>query len=419
VVQLNNNTDTEYFDTTAQASLGTDEPPTANLTNGRPTDWDGTNWPHCGALHANRLWAAGNANSPHRLYYSTPSDHENFLSTTAGAGSLEVFPGEGQYISGMLSFSGLLIVWKYPRGIYTVHTSSIAQEDWNVERLTNAFGGLNGATQVMIEGDVVFLDATGDVHLLSAVQEFTNLGSQSLSRATQIDQIVREFADSHALRYARMIYYPYRREVHIAMRLKGESVNTHRLVLDVNRPDRPRFRVSNRDVCQSFWLRRGTIFSPSGKDHELMSGDNAGFIWHLDQPGNAKDGAGYEGRFQTMWTDLSFADPALAVRDKNAQFLELAFNPTGRWPVNIAVWWDARPQTQGSFVVADPGGYYLGTWALGQGALVDGTAVLIRRFRLTGGGRRVSVEMWNDQPGQDFSIAQMYLSFTAGNERTR
>jgi hypothetical protein len=419
VATINNNSDTEFYDVTAQGSLPDEDPPTVNTTNGRPSDWSGTNWPHCASLHANRLWAAGNANSPHRVYYSTPTDHENFMSVNAGAGSLEVFPGEGQYISGMLSFSGILIVWKYPKGIYTIHTRGIGTEAWHVERLTTAYGGLNGVTQVQIENDVVFLDPSGDVQLLSAVQEFTNLGSQSLSRATQIDQLVRAYADTHALRWARMIYYPYRREVHIALRVKGESVNTQRLVLDLNRSDRPRFRVSNRDICQSLWIRRGTIFSASGKDHELMAGDNAGQIWHLDQPGNEKNGVGYDSRFQTMWTDLSFADPSLAVRDKNAAFLELAFNPTGRWPVNLTVWWDARVATQGSFIPADPVGYYLGTWQLGAGVLADGSAVLIRRFRLTGGGRRMSLEVSNDQPGQDFSIAKAFLSFTAGSERTR
>lgn len=405
----------EYYDVTAQASLGAGEPPAVNNTNGRPTEWSGTNWPGCGALHANRLWAAGNLNDPHRAYYSTTADHENFLSQNAG--SLQIYPGEGQYISGMISFSGIMIVWKYPRGIYTIDTRSVDNKEWKVERLTTSFGGINGQTQAMIEGDVVFMDSTGDIQLLSAVQEFTNLGSQSLSKALQIDDLIIQYADSFGLFYSKMVYYPRRRELHIAMRLKGQSVNGIRLVLDGNRPDRPRFRVSDRDVCQSLWIRRQ--LSGSTQQMQLISGDDHGQVWIMDQDGNAKNGAGYDSRYQTMWTDLSFADPLLATQDKHAQFLEMAFNPTGRWPVNVTVWWDARVANQATFISADPFGYYLGTWALGSGALVDGTAVLIRRFRLTGGGRRVSLEISNDQPGQDFSIAHAYLSFTAGGERTR
>lgn len=97
--------------------LSGDGATTSNIGANRPADW-ATLFPICGANHNARLWGAGNSSDPHRLYYSLATDHEDF--TSAGAGTVAVFPGEGQKIVAIASFYGILLVWKFPRGLYLV-----------------------------------------------------------------------------------------------------------------------------------------------------------------------------------------------------------------------------------------------------------------------------------------------------------
>jgi hypothetical protein len=350
----------------------------------------------------------------HRLYYSTIANHEDFLSP--GAGSLNV-AGDYQTIMSLMSFNGLLIVWAYPKGVYLVDTRTVDTLQWRINRLSGSYGGVSPLGQCMIENDLLFLDSSGDLQLLSAIQEFSNLGGQSLSKAAKIDDIIRDYADSYGLFAARMVYYARKREVHIALRKKGSSVQNVRLVIDFNNEARPRFRISERDVCQSLWV--ATQRTPPLSQMRLLAGDNAGLIWILDEDSRAKSGVGYDSRFQTMWTDLSYADPALATKEKNAQFLELSINPTGRYPAVLTVWWDGHIENQETVDLGDLSGLYLGNWILGTSALGDDSIVLKKRIRLTGGGRRISLEVSNSNAGQNFSIAQAWLSFTTGAERTR
>ncbi|MFQ5459389.1 MAG: hypothetical protein ACE5EL_01205, partial [Anaerolineae bacterium] len=86
--------------------LSADGVATTDLTT-PPTDWSGGNQPRSGTIHKNRLWGWGNANDPHRVYYSLAADHEDF--TTSDAGSISVYPGEGQYIIAGISFRGYIL----------------------------------------------------------------------------------------------------------------------------------------------------------------------------------------------------------------------------------------------------------------------------------------------------------------------
>lgn len=43
-----------------------------------PADWSGTNQPTAGTRHNNRMWAWGNLNYPHMVYYSRSEDNEDF-----------------------------------------------------------------------------------------------------------------------------------------------------------------------------------------------------------------------------------------------------------------------------------------------------------------------------------------------------
>ena len=116
-----------------------------------PADWSGTNQPLGLVVHQGYMWGFGNANSPHTLYRSLQTDHENYTTTPY---SLTVFPGEGQYITAALSFKGGMIVWKFPEFAYFIDTTDPTPANWQIKRIGRAGAGGFGCP-TLLEHDAV------------------------------------------------------------------------------------------------------------------------------------------------------------------------------------------------------------------------------------------------------------------------
>lgn len=387
--------------------LSADGATTSNLAT-PPADWSGANQPSFGLIHEGKFWGGGNLNDPHRLYYSTNSDHEDL--TGSGSGTIALYPGEGEKLIGAMSFKGLIIAFKRPRGIYLVDTSSATLAEWRVVRLSESIGISSPAAVVQIDDDLLFVDAAGNFQLISAVTAFGDMSSRNLSQASEMGDFIRENLALSQLSRVQGVYYPTKREAHFAMASLGSSVNNRRLVVDFNRLGRPRFRHSDKDTCESLWLRRDTdgILRPT-------SGDDAGFVWSLDQSTRSKDGAGYGGEFQIPHTDLSYIDQSLGTRRKNAQFLELVVEPVGNWNLSVDILWDGVVRDTVQFNMGQTGAG-LGDFVLDTDVLA-GSQVLNKRRRITGSGRRFSMVGRNSGAGQDYSVAKAFLHFTPSDER--
>ncbi|MFQ5915725.1 MAG: hypothetical protein ACE5JS_21340 [Nitrospinota bacterium] len=373
-----------------------------------PADWSGANQPLGGAVHEGRLWGFGNLNDPHRTYYSTPTDHEDF--TGANSGSLSIFPGEGERILAGVSFKGYLVLFKFPVGIYLADTSSATLANWRVVRLTGAVGIASPLAWCVVDDDILFLDATANLQLLSAVTEFGDIASRNLSEVAEMGPFIRNTFNLAQLGETRAVYYNAKREAHFAIARTGATKNTGRLVVDFSRLDLPRFRWSSRDTCQSLWLKKD-----SDKVPRMVSGDDAGFVWNMDQAGRSKDGSGYNGQFQTPHHDLSFLEPALAAKRKNFDFLEIIVDPKGNWNLGVDVYIDGALKQTLAFNMGTTGST-LGSFVLGTDKLA-GDQVLNRKKRLGLSGRRISLVGRNSGAGQDFSVARMILHFRPSDER--
>mgnify|MGYP001615418770 CR=1 FL=1 len=383
--------------------LNADGATTSDITT-PPADWTGSTQPISGCIHEGRLWGALN----NRVYYSLPTNHEDF--TTAGSGSLAVFPGEGERIVQIMSYKGILIIWKSPRGIYAIDTTSVTVADWRVARITLNIGSQGPLTAVATEDDVLFVDSGFNFQFLSGIQEFGQLGSKNLSNIHYFTEYLRAVANFGRMDKVRGVYYAARREAHFTVSALGSAVNSARVVVDFNRPDIPRFRWSPRDVCESIWMRRDT----SGIPRPLI-GDNAGFVWFLDQPARSKDGLGFLGQFQTPHTDFSFADPTLAVRRKSGRFLELVANQTGNWATHVDIIWDGTSVQTVDFNMGTSG-VALGTFIIGTDKLGGAIAAAIRH-RIVGSGRRLSLRFYNNGVSEDFSISKAFVGFQPSDER--
>lgn len=371
-----------------------------------PADWASV-FPTVMFNHVHRMWGCGNSNDPHRLYYSTLNDHEDF--TGQGSGTLAIFPGDGEGIVHAFSFRGGIVVFKYPRGIYFVDTTPVSFFDWTVRKVSNELGMAFTNCGAVIPNDIVFLDATRDIRLISTVDEFGDVGTTSVSDLAAFDDWMRNNINASGRKQWRCLYYPTKKEVHFAMTGTGATVNDCRVTIDFLL-GRPRFRYSKRDTPVALWTRKVDGIP------ELTHGDDSGFVFRMDQATRSKDGAGYSGFFRTPNVDMSHLDQVFATRRKNGHFLEAVIQPNGNWDLNCTVYWDG---VAGDTVAFNQGfaGATLGAFVLGTDVLGSEGEVFTRKRRITGGGRRFSVTGSNSGIGNDFSLARLYLHFAVGDDR--
>jgi len=367
-------------------------------------DWSGADQPVAGMIHEGRLWAC----KDHRWYYSRTTNHKLFVS--GDAGQLNIYPGEGEELVGGISFKGVIVTWKKPLGIYIIDTSATTISQWRVTRLTGAIGGFSPYSAVAIDDDILFMDNGGNLHLISTITEFGDVGSRNLSQIADLAPFIRENFNFARLNEVRSIYYSAKRQAHFGMASIGSTVNNRRLVVDFNRLDLPRFSVSDRDVCQSMWLKKDANNTP-----RPIYGNNTGDVFLMDQSARTHDGSGYNGQFQTPHTDLSFADQSLGTKRKMGDFLEMVVEPKGNWNLNVDVLWDGQITQTVTFNMGETGAaldsFILDTDVLG------GDQVLNKKRRITGGGRRISLQGRNSVVGEDFSVAKMFLHFRVSDER--
>jgi len=387
--------------------LSGDGTTTSDLTT-PPLDWSGANQPLFGVAHERRIWGGGNLNDPHRIYATNPDDHEDYTGT--GRWSSSIFAGEGDRLIGGISFKGLLILFKSPRGVYVVDTSSFYTSNWRAIRLNIGVGMKSPLAVVQVDDDIIFLDNVGNFQALSAVTEFGDVRSKNLGQIAEMADFIRTNINLSRLDQVRGIYYPEKREAHFAMASTGSTANDRRIVIDMNRLDLPRFRFSDKDVCESLWLRQDTNGIP-----RPTSGDEAGFVWKLDQEARSKDGAGYMAKFQTPHTDLGYVDPrspALATRIKHGKFLVLVVEPKGNWNLSVEIIWDGTVKETVLFNMGQTG-VGLGSFVLGTDVL-SGDQVLNKKKRIGGSGIRFSMRGSNSGDSQDFSVARAFLYFVLG-----
>ncbi len=396
-----------FNDVDAVQVLSADGATTSDLSS-PPADWSGANQPSFGTIHENRLWAGGNANDPHRLYYPKATDHEDYL--TGDAGTIVVHPGEGEKLVAAQSFKGFLIVWKYPRGVYVIDTTDPTISNWKVRRLSTSTSGISAVSSVIGDDDILFVDSNGQFQFLSAATEFGDVSNRNLSKIADLNVWMRDNINFSRLNKCQAVWYPKKREARFALTLSGSTVNDIQVIIDFNRADLPRFRFSNQNTCESLWLRLETdnTFRP-------LCGDGAGFVWKLDDDTRSKDGSGYEGKFQTPHDDFRWKDEVLASKNKLGQFLELVVEPKGNWNTDVEVYWDDTLENTYTFNMGSTGAT-LGSFVLDTDVLV-GTSVLNTKRRITGSGKRFSLIGKNNGVGEDFSISKFLLYFMLGDEK--
>lgn len=383
---------------------------TMQAITGAPADWASA-FPTVGVLHANRIFAAGNANDPHRLYYTAPGDH--LVYTGAATGTISVYPGEGTTIAGLMSFRGLLVIWKYPKGIYTIDTRNPDVATWTAQPVTRAVGAVNAQSIIQIENDILYMDAAGFFHLLSATQDLGDVNTSNISeQVATLGNFIRDNISLTNIRRSHAVYYGANREAWFMMPKAGSTSPDFRFSIDFNELQLgPRFLTHRRDTgIRSMWMRPG-----ADKVEKPVQGDGSGFVWLMDQEARNKDGAAYDTIFETANTNFAFAAPELAFKTKNFHFLELTVDLLKNTTITVTPFIDniaSEPilfEIGGASVGLD--NFILDTHALGVSGVVN------VRKRMPGSGRNLKLRLQNSILNDENRISEFHVAFGVGDER--
>ncbi len=376
--------------------LAADGATTANIST-PPADWATDEQPTGGVVHNGRLWAW----SKHLIYASLIADHEDF--TAAGTLTFGVFSGEGERIIAARSIRGRLFIWKYPHGLYWLNDDDTNVANWTIKKLSSSIGGASPLCHVEVDNDVVFMDANGKIHALSAVDELGDMRASDLTSSLNVLPFLDESMNRSRTNFVQAVYYPIKREAHFVVTGAGASENNRRLVFDFNL-QAPRWRWSDKDdVCASIALRR------DGDDIQVpIIGDDVGVAWTLDATALNIGGTGaYRSEFQTPHIDFSHDDQIGKlgkVLRKDYDFLEFTIIPEGAHDMIVDVFHDGELAETIAFNMG-PAGFIL------DSSLLDidkfGGVLTKVRHRLHGASHRFSVRGVITTPDDAFSIVEM------------
>jgi hypothetical protein len=373
-------------------------------------DWT-VSFPIFGVQHVNRVWAGGNASQPHRIYYSNPLNHQDF--TGSGSGTLNIYPGEGEQLVGGISFRGLLILFKYPKGIYLVDTRDAAIANWRVDRLTGAIGAANHDCIVQISNDILICDSTANFHLMSSVNDFSDISTSDIGRPQDLGPFVRSTLNLTAMRQARGAWYPAKSKAWFMVPLSGGTDNDLRILVDFNEPQvGARYYLSRRDTGCSLWMRPDS----QGVERPTL-GDDLGFVWLMDEDARNKDGAAYSMTMDTSENDFGFLDPQLAPRTKNGQYIEIVSDIVSNYSLTVIPSWDNFTQDPIVFTIGSPGAV-LGSFILDTDVL-SAIGTVTTNKRLEGQGRKLKLSISNENLDEEVRLAEIRVAFQVADERLR
>lgn len=365
-------------------------------------DWSGANQPGFGVIHQGFNWMGGNANAPHTIYRSTQANHQDF---TTSAYTLRVFPGEGERLVAGLTYKGVLLLWKYPHGVYAVDTSDNSDVNWRVIKVGSP-GAAGPANVVAIEDDVMWVSPDGSWHLVSATTATGSVRAEDLT-ARKLGSFIRQQINLAQLASAQLRYYSHKQEVLLGCHGSGQTAKNRRIHLDLNRRTEigERWIFWDRDRNEALFMRKvSEISTPAFID-------NAGRLFLLDRTDRNANGSAYT--FEVFTRDSDFAEivPGWQGRFKNLRFIQLEYDPRSAGTISLEIYADGSllqtislTLTAGAAALPQTLPFTLGTESL---------LTSVRR-RVRGRTRRVAVRILSTGLNQDTSLTRILVGLEQG-----
>lgn len=388
-----------------------------------PVDWAGVNQPSFGILYRNFIFAGGNLNSPHEIYQSLSTNHEDF--TGVGSQHFFVFPGEGEKLVGATIYKGRLFVFKYPNGVYYLDDADSNPANWFFQKSAFTFGFASAHSVIPVLNDVLVKNSSDGVTSVAATQEFGDIQSGDVLSILKIEQYVRDNTNPAGATATHGIFYPDKKLAMFTYQSTISGLNDRILMFRIDVSGKPKATFVTKDAPNCMAVK---------KDSQLIErpiyGSLDGFVYQMDLAARDVAGKPYIGELQTPQLDFGFVDPKLAGKNKNFDFLEIRYIAQGAWNIYADINIDgntvetiAFPMTGDALLgdtLPDPNDFILASSSNDpSGSFLAGNDLLSVRKPLHGTGRTISVRLYNSGLDQTFKLATMIFSFRVSGEQQR
>ena len=388
-----------------------------------PRSWDQTtaqnlagsppNFAFC-ASHKNRLWAAGVASNPSRLYYCANTDPEDW--TGSGSGSIDIDPNDGDQITGIRSHKDELWVFKGPNkgSIHRITGSSPTGSDGFSRK--NYVKGLGAAWHNAIfsfADDIGFVSQYGSVHSLAATAAYGDFFEAALSRP--INKEIGNTLNYNRLRHIWAATDPLTGVVYITQSINANSTNNVVHAMDFrSAPD-----VIRWSRIPAYAFASLATFVDTNGVKRVLGGDYAGFVRRLNIVDRSLDTAtAYT--YKVTTPHLNYGFPIMM---KTLEQGSIGIQPRGNF--NFSFGWTRDDNAQQTLTLAQGGSDVLGTasanqFTLDTSALAGSQYVdVFHEFNEQGGEFR-SVQFQIQQAGlnEDMEVHSLSASIKVDAEST-
>ncbi len=232
--------------------------------------------------HVNRVWAAGDAAVPSRLYYSSLLNAAQW-GGTGDSGSIDVSPDDGDIITGIYPYRGRLIVFKGPHfgSIHVVSGQTVATFARDI--LVPGVGAVWQNLIFPFGNDLGFVSPDGLVRSLRTTEKFGDLEQATLSLPIQswlIENVTTSSlktgwaATDHSMGY-----------VVFTLPTQSSTTPNRTIMMDYRFPE-PRW--ADWDDFTAYSVAR--MSDPSNGDRAILYlGGRDGFLRKIQQPTRAID----------------------------------------------------------------------------------------------------------------------------------
>jgi hypothetical protein len=243
-----------------------------------PASWDQTTYQNLAGtppnfafsvVHKDRLFVAGIAATPSKVHFSAAGDPEDWTGT--GAGSFDVNVGDGDAITGMVSYKGDLWIFKgTKKGSIHRLVGSSPLDFARVPFLSEGVGCVAHNSIFRFQDDIGFMSIDGTIRSLKATAAYGDYADVALS--APIATYLRENLDKSQL--PRVWAATFDRWSFVLLTVPtGSTINNNQVLLMDFRFNPPRW--SECPAWASGCVARA--LDPNGEE-EILFGGNDGFV---------------------------------------------------------------------------------------------------------------------------------------------
>jgi hypothetical protein len=386
--------------------------------------------------HQSRMFYAGDRNNPDTLYYSRTAFYNQFTvdTTAASAGSIQVFPGDGDTDGITAIFPSIntqeLYIAKRKK-LYKLITSDLDPDNWALVKVSDEIGCVNHNTAKTIAQRDVYFESDLGVHSLFQVLSGTGIIEETLI-SFSISQDYRDMDQTSKAQHSAVFWPEENLYLHTA-KTSGSPLFNKIYVYDLETSswatwDSTATYTNGTSTEQLSFNFLALKADASSKKKELFIADNNAYInfynstaggdlenLRLSQTSTARVGIAPLFRVQsavifpqdTWLRESTFTDIFLLFRAKSV--------------VDARVYSriDNQAQVQQGINIQALGGNVLGTTDLGSSTFFLGlTARGVRpvHVNLGGYGYGIEVAVEHDTVGQEFELYGIIIKYEDSEE---